>query len=123
MSYPVLMTLRLGETTVDAGVRAAQVIEQVDIQAKYQGYIERQQDEVTRNLANEETRFADDFNFLEISGLSREIQQKLAQHRPQTLGQASRIQGVTPAAISILLVHLKRRQLDAQGRRGAGSAT
>ena len=123
VSYPVLMTLRLGETTVDAGVRAAQVIEQVDIQAKYQGYIERQQDEVTRNLANEETRFADDFNFLEISGLSREIQQKLAQHRPQTLGQASRIQGVTPAAISILLVHLKRRQLDAQGRRGAGSAT
>ncbi|MBP9805042.1 MAG: tRNA uridine-5-carboxymethylaminomethyl(34) synthesis enzyme MnmG [Candidatus Accumulibacter sp.] len=123
VSYPVLMTLRLGETTVDAGVRAAQVIEQVDIQAKYQGYIERQQDEVTRNLANEETRFADDFNFLGISGLSREIQQKLAQHRPQTLGQASRIQGVTPAAISILLVHLKRRQLDAQGRRGAGSAT
>ncbi len=122
VSYPALMTLRLGETTVDASVRAAQVIEQVEIQAKYQGYIERQQDEVKRNLANEETRFADDFNFLGISGLSREIQQKLALHRPQTLGQAARIQGVTPAAISILLVHLKRGQLDAQGRRLAGPA-
>ncbi len=120
--YPALMSLRLGDAAVDAGVVDAQVIEQIEIQAKYQGYIERQQEEVQRNLANEETRFADDFDFLSISGLSREVQQKLALHRPQTLGQASRIQGVTPAAISILLVHLKRRQLAAQAQSAAGSA-
>ena len=120
--YAALMSLRLGDATVDAGVADPQVIDQVEIQAKYQGYIERQQEEVERNLANEETRFADDFDFHSISGLSREVQQKLALHRPQTLGQASRIQGVTPAAISILLVHLKRRQLSARAQGAAGSA-
>jgi tRNA uridine 5-carboxymethylaminomethyl modification enzyme len=63
VSYLALMTLRLGEMSVDAGLRDPQVIEQVEIQAKYQGYIERQQDEVSKNLANEETRFPDDFDF------------------------------------------------------------
>ena len=120
--YPALMSLRLGDAAAAAGVVDPQVVEQIEIQAKYQGYIERQQEEVQRNLANEETRLPDDFDFLSISGLSREVQQKLALHRPQTLGQASRIQGVTPAAISILLVHLKRRQLAAQAQGATGSA-
>jgi tRNA uridine 5-carboxymethylaminomethyl modification enzyme len=120
VSYSVLMTLRLGESTVDAGVSDPQVIEQVDIQAKYQGYIERQQDEVSRNLASEEMNFPEHFDFSTISGLSREVQQKLAQHRPKTLGQASRIQGMTPAAVSILLICLKRGQPEVQGERVAG---
>ena len=120
VGYPALMTLRIGEASVDAGLRDAQVIEQVEIQAKYQGYIERQQDEVAKSLANEETRFPDEFDFSHISGLSKEVQQKLALHRPLTLGQASRIQGVTPAAISILLVHLKRGEPDASRRHVAG---
>ena len=110
------MTLRAGKGSVDAGLCDAQVIEQLEIQARYQGYIERQQDEVARSLANEETRFPDSFDFSNISGLSKEVQQKLVAHRPQTLGQASRIQGVTPAAISILLVHLKRGEADGRNQ-------
>ena len=84
------------------------VIEQVEIQAKYQGYIDRQQDEVARNLAHEETLLPEGLDYATVPGLSKEVQQKLKQHQPQTLGQASRIQGITPAAISLLLVHLKR---------------
>ena len=120
LSYPALMTLRARETSVDAGLRDRQVIEQVEIQAKYQGYIERQRDEVAKSLANEETLFPDDFAFTNITGLSREVQQKLETHRPQTVGQASRIQGMTPAAISILLVQLKRHEADGRRRRVAG---
>ncbi|WP_300452039.1 tRNA uridine-5-carboxymethylaminomethyl(34) synthesis enzyme MnmG [Accumulibacter sp.] len=108
VGYAALMTLDAKDVSVDAGLRDAQVVEQVEIQARYQGYIERQQDEVAKNLANEATRFPKDFDFGGISGLSKEVQQKLAAQRPQTLGQASRIQGMTPAAVSILLVHLKR---------------
>ena len=82
------------------------VVEQIEIQAKYQGYIERQSEEVARNRANEEALLPEDIDYAGIGGLSAEIRQKLIRHRPQTLGQASRIQGMTPAAISILLVHL-----------------
>ncbi|MER2624945.1 MAG: tRNA uridine-5-carboxymethylaminomethyl(34) synthesis enzyme MnmG [Accumulibacter sp.] len=114
VSYEQLMTLCVGDVAVDAGLRDSQVIEQVEIQARYQGYIERQQEEVAKTLANEETRFPEDFDFRSLSGLSSEVRQKLVLHRPQTLGQASRIQGVTPAAISILLVHLKRGQLSSR---------
>ncbi len=85
------------------------VVEQVEIQAKYHGYIERQKEEVARNQASEELRLPDGLDFTEVRGLGIEVQQKLNQHRPETLGQAARIQGVTPAAISLLLVHLKRR--------------
>jgi tRNA uridine 5-carboxymethylaminomethyl modification enzyme len=87
----------------------AEVAEQVEIAAKYAGYIERQRDEVQRQLAQEHLRIPDDMDYARVRGLSREVQQKLAEHRPETLGQAARIQGVTPAAISLLLVHLKRR--------------
>ncbi len=95
----------------DAPLVDAQVIEQIEIAAKYQGYIDRQQDEVARQQQAEATRLPPDLDYAEVRGLSREVQQKLSQHRPETIGQAGRIQGVTPAAISLLLVWLKRRDL------------
>ncbi|HRD94633.1 MAG TPA: tRNA uridine-5-carboxymethylaminomethyl(34) synthesis enzyme MnmG [Accumulibacter sp.] len=112
VSYSALVSLLIGEASVDAPLIDPLVVEQVEIQAKYQGYIERQQEEVARSLANEELRFPADFDFAKVRGLSSEVQQKLIARRPQTIGLASRIQGVTPAAISILLVHLKRGGLD-----------
>jgi len=90
------------------GVEQADVAEQVEIQAKYQGYIERQRDEVARNEAYEEMRLPAEIDYAQVRGLSIEVRQKLAAHRPETIGQATRISGVTPAAISLLLVHLKR---------------
>jgi tRNA uridine 5-carboxymethylaminomethyl modification enzyme len=123
VSYRALMSLRLGEVSADAGLSDPQVIEQVEIQAKYQGYIERQQEEVARSLTNEERCFPANFDFSDIPGLSREVQQKLSLQRPQTLGQASRIQGMTPAAISILTVCLKRGELDAQRQRAAAAGS
>jgi len=86
-----------------------QVAEQVEIKTKYAGYIDRQQEEIARLRASEDTRLPDDIDYASISGLSKEIQGKLGQTRPETLGQASRIPGVTPAAISLLLIHLKKR--------------
>ncbi|MBI5899922.1 MAG: tRNA uridine-5-carboxymethylaminomethyl(34) synthesis enzyme MnmG [Rhodocyclales bacterium] len=91
-------------------VSEPEVIEQVEIQAKYQGYIERQQDEIDKSLAHESLALPGDIDYNEVRGLSFEVRQKLSQARPQTLGQASRVQGVTPAAISLLLVYLKRRK-------------
>ena len=98
---------------MDAGAPPpdSDVAEQVEIAAKYAGYIERQRDEVERQAAQDGSRIPADMDYLECRGLSKEVQQKLAQHRPETVGQAARIQGVTPAAISLLLVHLKRRAL------------
>ncbi|MGZ5031563.1 MAG: tRNA uridine-5-carboxymethylaminomethyl(34) synthesis enzyme MnmG [Usitatibacter sp.] len=86
-----------------------QVREQIEIAAKYSGYIDRQKGEVERQLSQEQLVIPADMDYAAVRGLSIEVQQKLAQHRPGTVGQASRIQGVTPAAISLLLVHLKRR--------------
>jgi tRNA uridine 5-carboxymethylaminomethyl modification enzyme len=88
---------------------SAQVPLQVDVQAKYSGYIERQREEIERQSRNEETRLPDDLDYAEVLGLSNEVRQRLVQHRPATLGQAARMPGVTPAAISLLLIHLKRR--------------
>ena len=87
------------------------VSEQVEIAAKYAGYIERQQDEIDRQLANENLRFPTDLDYTQVRGLSKEVQIKLSAQRPDTLGQAGRISGVTPAAISLLLVHLKKGRL------------
>jgi tRNA uridine 5-carboxymethylaminomethyl modification enzyme len=84
------------------------VAEQVEIQAKYQGYIARQRDEVARNEAFDALRIPEEIEYPLVRGLSAEVSQKLALHRPETIGQAARISGVTPAAISLLLVHLKR---------------
>ena len=83
--------------------------EQVEIQAKYAGYIERQQEEIERLRQHEQTRLPQDLDYASLNGLSNEIRAKLADVRPQTLGQASRIPGVTPAAVSLLLIHLKKR--------------
>lgn len=106
MTYPRLMEL---STAPENPETDAQVVEQIEISARYQGYIDRQREEVAR-LSDQETRvLPDDIDYSQVVGLSREVQQKLAAYRPETLGQASRIQGVTPAAISLLLVHLKKR--------------
>ncbi|MFO0444929.1 MAG: tRNA uridine-5-carboxymethylaminomethyl(34) synthesis enzyme MnmG [Betaproteobacteria bacterium] len=87
------------------------VIEQVEVATKYAGYIEKQQDEVERSAAHEHTPLPADLDYTQVHALSFEVRQKLQRHRPATLGQASRISGVTPAAISLLLVHLKKKRL------------
>ena len=92
-----------------------QVVEQLEIAAKYQGYIDRQLDEVARQADAEATRLPADLDYASVRGLSKEVQGRLNQHKPETIGQASRIQGITPAAISLLLVWLKRSEL-ARGR-------
>jgi tRNA uridine 5-carboxymethylaminomethyl modification enzyme len=94
--------------SVPAPVADPTVAEQVEIQAKYEGYITRQRAEVERRKNAESTRLPQALDYREVRGLSAEAQQKLNRHRPETIGQASRISGITPAAISLLLVHLKR---------------
>jgi tRNA uridine 5-carboxymethylaminomethyl modification enzyme len=95
---------------VGPGVEDPQVAEQVEIQCKYAGYIERQREEIERQRRHEETRLPNDLDYAGVRGLSAEVREKLARHRPETLGQAGRIPGVTPAAVSLLLVHLKRER-------------
>ena len=90
---------------------ATQVPLQVDVQAKYMGYIDRQHEEIERQRRNEETRLPDSVDYTQVHGLSNEARQRLTEHRPVTLGQAARIPGITPAAVSLLLIHLKRREL------------
>ncbi|KVW48305.1 tRNA uridine-5-carboxymethylaminomethyl(34) synthesis enzyme MnmG [Burkholderia ubonensis] len=107
------------EPLADDPVLLEQIKEQVEIGIKYQGYIERQANEIERNDANENTRLPEGIDYREVRGLSFEVSQKLNQFRPETIGQASRISGVTPAAISLLMVHLKRRGL---GRRNGNAA-
>lgn len=96
---------------IGPGIDHEQAAEQVEIQIKYAGYIERQKDEIQKHLRNEHTRLPLDLDYNEVPGLSHEVIAKLNQAKPETLGMASRISGVTPAAISILLVHLKKRGL------------
>jgi len=110
VDYQSLMTL----PGVGPGVDDVVVAEQVEIQVKYQGYIDRQNDELARRDNLEEIRLPADIDYALVNGLSREVQQKLNSHRPETLGQASRIQGVTPAAVALLMVHLKRGFADAK---------
>ena len=90
------------------GVSDPAVAEQVETSVKYAGYIDRQQEEIARHRAHHETALPAELDYRSVRGLSIEVQQKLNAHRPQTIGQATRISGVTPAAISLLLVHLKR---------------
>jgi tRNA uridine 5-carboxymethylaminomethyl modification enzyme len=99
------LSSELGAKLADA------VVEQVEISAKYAGYIGRQADEVERAATYEHLRLPDDLDYAQVTALSHEVRQKLARHRPETLGHASRISGVTPAAVSLLLVHLKKRRL------------
>ncbi len=105
VSYAALMSL----PGVGPGVAAAQVAEQVEIQARYAGYIDRQQDEIERQRRHEETPLPIDFDYEQVRGLSAEVCEKLQHVRPATVGQAARISGVTPAAVSLLLVHIKKR--------------
>ena len=105
VGYADLMSL----TGEPHGSVDAAVAEQVEIATKYAGYIERQQEEIARRGEQEGQRLPPDLDYRTVRGLSIEVQQKLNQHRPETIGQATRISGVTPAAISLLLVHLKRR--------------
>jgi tRNA uridine 5-carboxymethylaminomethyl modification enzyme len=104
VTYRTLHELEGAGTPVDDDI----VAEQVEITTKYHGYIERQQVEILRQREHEETRLPVEIDYRHVRGLSIEVQQKLNVHRPETLGQAARISGVTPAAISLLLVHLKR---------------
>ena len=97
-----------GQVLGGPGVADIAVQEQVEIQLKYAGYIDRQTKEVERHEHYENLKLPDGFNYLDITALSVEVRQKLHAQRPETLGQASRISGVTPAAISLLLVHLKK---------------
>ena len=103
VTYASLMTLPGAQAA-----EASEVAEQVEILAKYHGYIERQQDEIARQEGHETTQLPANMDYSVVRGLSIEVRQKLNQYQPQTVGQASRISGVTPAAISLLLVHLKR---------------
>jgi tRNA uridine 5-carboxymethylaminomethyl modification enzyme len=94
----------------------AQIRAQVEVRAKYAGYIERQEDEVERHRRNEETRLPDDLDYMQVAGLSHEVRQKLSDARPATIGLAGRLPGMTPAAVSILIVHLKKRGHSARAR-------
>jgi len=110
LKRPEVSYALLGELSGDTGpaVEAA-VAAQVEIQAKYQGYVARQREEIERHERYEAMALPRDLDYRELRGLSIEVQQKLNQHRPETIGGASRMSGITPAAISLLLVHLKRR--------------
>jgi tRNA uridine 5-carboxymethylaminomethyl modification enzyme len=95
----------LGETLADT------VIEQIEVSIKYAGYIDKQNEEVLRVAQFESMTLPDDIDYSQVSALSYEVRQRLGQQRPSTLGQASRLTGITPAAISLLLIHLKKGQL------------
>jgi tRNA uridine 5-carboxymethylaminomethyl modification enzyme len=104
----------IGPTEPDPGAGPAddrlapQIRTQIEVAAKYAGYIERQEEEIARQRRNEETRLPDDLDYSRVAGLSHEVRQKLAAIRPATVGQAARVPGITPAAVSILLIHLKK---------------
>jgi len=110
VSYSALISLPIhGQPEFSAKIDMdPAVVEQLEISAKYQGYIDRQADEVAKSASYENTLLPTDLDYSTVAGLSNEVKQKLAQHQPQTIGQASRVQGITPAAISLLLIHLKR---------------
>lgn len=107
MNYQLLMQI----PQMGPGIADPKAAEQVEIQIKYAGYIERQEDDIAKTRKNEDTLIPLDFDFSQISGLSNEVVSKLSDARPETLGMASRISGITPAAISLLLVYLKKHGL------------
>ena len=111
LDYAALMTLPDAQPET---VLADSVVEQVEIQVKYQGYIDRQNEEIDSRRDIETLKLPDDIDYSKVKGLSAEVQQKLNQHKPETVGQASRISGVTPAAVALLMVHLKRGFKDAK---------
>ena len=111
LDYATLMTLPDAQPET---ALADSVVEQVEIQVKYQGYIDRQNEEIDSRRDIETLKLPDDIDYSKVKGLSAEVQQKLNQHKPETVGQASRISGITPAAVALLMVHLKRGFKDAK---------
>ena len=111
LDYAALMTLEGAQPECRL---PENVIEQVEIQVKYQGYIDRQNEEIDSRRDIETLKLPEDIDYAKVKGLSAEVQQKLNQHKPETVGQASRISGVTPAAVALLMVHLKRGFKDAK---------
>ena len=123
VTYHGLLSLPLPEGAEPVFEVDEDVRQQVEIAAKYQGYIDRQQEEIERQLNSEHMPLPADMDYSEVHGLSIEVQQKLALHKPETIGQASRVSGVTPVAITLLLVYLKRKnrakKLDVDGEKVA----
>ncbi|RYF73019.1 MAG: tRNA uridine-5-carboxymethylaminomethyl(34) synthesis enzyme MnmG, partial [Comamonadaceae bacterium] len=107
VSYASLLSLDGGKY-LPAEALDAEAVEQVEIAAKYSGYIDKQHEEVQRAAHYENLRLPDDLDYAQVQALSIEVRQKLSRQRPETLGRASRMSGVTPAAISLLLVHLRK---------------
>lgn len=107
MTYKKLMEIE----GIGPGLEHVQAAEQVEIQIKYAGYIERQKEEIAKTQRHEETLLPPTFDYSQISGLSNEVVAKLTESRPETIGKASRISGITPAAISLLLVYLKKHNM------------
>ena len=104
----------IGESEALRGMPAEQreqVEQQVEVQAKYAGYIDRQEREIAKHAKQESLRLPADIDYARVDGLSNEARQRLDAARPATLGQASRLEGMTPSAVSLILVHLKKRQL------------
>ncbi|MGN1057638.1 MAG: tRNA uridine-5-carboxymethylaminomethyl(34) synthesis enzyme MnmG, partial [Comamonas sp.] len=114
VGYAALMEMNEGKHASEIvsretlGELHTDVVEQIEIAAKYSGYIDRQKDEVERAAHYETLKLPADLDYMQVSALSIEVRQKLQKHRPETLGQASRISGVTPAAVSLLMIHLKK---------------
>ncbi len=117
VDYDGLLHLAPIAQDLSPGVR-----EQVEISAKYQGYIDRQKDEIAKQKESEHIRLADDIDYEQVHGLSIEARQKLILHRPETIGQASRISGITPATVSILLVYIKRKHKKVLGQNNSEAA-
>jgi len=117
VSYDTLLELAGAPDYTDTDDRLPdQVRAQVEVRAKYAGYIERQEDEIERHRRHEETRLPEDLDYSRVTGLSHEVRQKLAEARPATIGMAGRLPGMTPAAVSILIVYLKKRSHSARAR-------
>lgn len=113
VTYDMLATWKTQEdvAVMPAPLVDSNLINQLEIEVKYAGYVQRQKQEIERGASNEQLKLPQDFDYRSVNGLSKEVQQKLCENMPETIGQAGRIQGVTPAAISLLLVHLKKRDL------------
>lgn len=111
MTYELLTTL----PAYTPALEDSEAAEQVEIQVKYDGYIQRQQDEIEKSLRHEHTKLPIDLDYKQVKGLSNEVVLKLSTAKPETIGIASRISGITPAAISILLVHLKKHGMLKKG--------
>ena len=111
VDYRALAGLVPGHAPLGNGADDEKIIEQLEVEARYSGYLQRQEDEIERTRRHENTPLPASLDYGAVRGLSWEVRQKLADARPATLGQAGRVSGVTPAAVSLLLVHLKKNDM------------